>query len=161
MRRPQRPIKWMLQTHLLAIVLFILFAVISPTFATAWLITGIFGAPAITILGIVWARQRTNEPFQITITASIPDKEEIAIEGEGDDIDAFINSIDPKTMRDGKYLREISAAREAVEASQQRLHDAVTAARAAGDSWTMIGLMLRTTKQNAHRKYGTPNDPTL
>lgn len=71
------------------------------------------------------------------------------------DIEAFIDSIDPKSMRDGKHLREIAAAREALEDADARLHAAVAAAREAGDSWTMIGVALRTSKQNAFRKYGS------
>lgn len=72
-----------------------------------------------------------------------------------DDVDAFIDSIPPETMRDASRLREIAEARDAVEAASARLRDAVSAAREAGDSWTMIGLALRTSKQNAFRKYGT------
>lgn len=70
------------------------------------------------------------------------------------DIDQFIESIDPASMRDAKHIREIAQARQQVEASEQRLVEAVRAARAAGDSWTMIGIALRTSKQNAHRKFG-------
>ncbi|WP_022873469.1 hypothetical protein [Nesterenkonia alba] len=70
------------------------------------------------------------------------------------DIDNFIDSIDPATMRDGKHLREIAAARKAVEDSQARLQQAVDQAREAGDSWTAIGMALRTSKQNAYRKFG-------
>jgi uncharacterized DUF497 family protein len=70
-----------------------------------------------------------------------------------DDADTFIASIDPPTMRDGAALRAITEAREAVTDSEHRLVEAIRAARAAGDSWTMIGLMLDTSRQNAHRKY--------
>lgn len=72
----------------------------------------------------------------------------------GSDIDTFIDSIDPTTMRDGRHLRAIAAALRAKRDADSRLHEAVAAARAAGDSWTMIGLMLGTSKQNAFRKYG-------
>jgi hypothetical protein len=70
-----------------------------------------------------------------------------------DDAEAFIDSIDPASMRDGKHLRAITAARDAVTRSEDDLVDAIRTARAAGDSWTMIGLALRTSRQNAHRKY--------
>jgi hypothetical protein len=69
-------------------------------------------------------------------------------------IDDFIDTIDPSSMRDGIYLREISAAKHAVESSQDQLRDAVRKARLAGDSWTMIGIALGTSKQNAYRKFG-------
>ncbi|WP_206447303.1 hypothetical protein [Agrococcus sp. KRD186] len=71
------------------------------------------------------------------------------------DIDAFIDSIDPTSMRDARHLREIAAARAATEQTERRLVDAVRAARAAGDSWTAIGIALRTSKQNAHRKFAS------
>jgi hypothetical protein len=70
------------------------------------------------------------------------------------DVDAFIASIRPDSMRDASRLREIAAARDARDAADARLTAAVASARAAGDSWTMIGLALRTSKQNAFRKYG-------
>ncbi|GGD68313.1 hypothetical protein AB0301_08430 [Microbacterium profundi] len=70
------------------------------------------------------------------------------------DIDAFIDSIGTGTMRDARHLREIAAARDAVGTADARLRSAVAAAREAGDSWTMIGVALRTSKQNAFRKYG-------
>lgn len=69
-------------------------------------------------------------------------------------IDRFIDSIDPESMRDARHIREIAHARQALEASEKRLIEAVRAARAAGDSWTMIGIALHTSKQNAHRKFG-------
>ncbi len=70
------------------------------------------------------------------------------------DIDDFIDAIDPKTMRDGKSLRAIAEALQLSQEADARLREAVGAARSAGDSWTMIGLMLGTSKQNAYRKYG-------
>ena len=69
-------------------------------------------------------------------------------------VDAFFDSIDPESMRDARHIREIAHARRALEASEKQLVDAIRAARTAGDSWTMIGIALRTSKQNAHRKYG-------
>lgn len=53
------------------------------------------------------------------------------------------------------HLREVAAASEAVALAERRLREAVAAARAAGDSWTAIGMMLGTSKQNAYRKFGT------
>jgi hypothetical protein len=70
-----------------------------------------------------------------------------------DDITGFIESIDPSTMRDGVHLRAISAARQQVTDSETKLVDAIRDARTAGDSWTMIGIALHTSRQNAHRKY--------
>jgi hypothetical protein len=72
------------------------------------------------------------------------------------DIDAFIDSVDPATMRDGCQLRAVAAARKSLEDAEDALREAVAAARAAGDSWTMIGLMIGTSKQAAQRKFGRP-----
>jgi hypothetical protein len=74
--------------------------------------------------------------------------------GDADDgVQEFIDSIDPSTMLDAVHLRRIAAARTAAEVAEEGLVDAVRAARHAGDSWTAIGMALRTSKQNAHRKY--------
>ena len=70
------------------------------------------------------------------------------------EIDGFIGSIDPATMRDARHLREVAAARANLTAAEDRLRAAVDEARAAGDSWTMIGLVLGTSRQAAHRKFG-------
>lgn len=69
-------------------------------------------------------------------------------------VDDFIDSISPADMRDGSHLRDIAAAARAVDEADERLREAVKAAREAGDSWTAIGLALGTSKQNAHRKFG-------
>lgn len=68
-------------------------------------------------------------------------------------IDEFIESIDVASMRDGSRLREVAEASRAVRDADERLRAAVKAAREAGDSWTAIGLVLGTSKQNAHRKF--------
>lgn len=47
------------------------------------------------------------------------------------DVEAFIDSIRPETMRDASRLRDIAAARAARDAADQRLTAAVAAARAA------------------------------
>lgn len=70
-----------------------------------------------------------------------------------DDIDAFIDSIDPTTMRDGRHLREIHSALRGVEDANQALIEAIRGARRAGDSWAMIAIALGTSRQSAHRKY--------
>lgn len=73
---------------------------------------------------------------------------------EHHNVDDFIDQIDVAQMRDGSHLRDVAAAAQDLKDADDRLHDAVQAARAAGDSWTAIGLVLGTSKQNAHRKYG-------
>lgn len=70
-------------------------------------------------------------------------------------VEEWLDNLDPATApaRDGRYLRAISAARQAVVESEANLRKAVDEARAAGDSWTMIGIALDTSKQNAYRKF--------
>lgn len=70
------------------------------------------------------------------------------------DIERFFASIDPTAMKDAVHLREIAEARRNLDDAESRLREAVAAARHAGDSWTAIGVMLGTSKQNAFRKYG-------
>lgn len=70
-----------------------------------------------------------------------------------DDIGAFIDSIDPATMRDGRHLREISSALRGVDDANEALIEAIRGARSAGDSWAMIAIALGTSRQSAHRKY--------
>ncbi|MFL0564249.1 DUF2188 domain-containing protein [Microbacterium sp. 179-I 1D1 NHS] len=56
-------------------------------------------------------------------------------------------------LRDGVHLRAVAAARKVVEEAETMLLEAIRTSVGAGDSWTMIGLALHTSKQNAHRKY--------
>ena len=70
-------------------------------------------------------------------------------------VEEWLDSLDPATMvvRDGRYMREISAAVAALTAAELRLEEAVAEARRAGDSWEMIGVALGTSRQAAHRKF--------
>jgi dihydroxyacetone kinase len=56
--------------------------------------------------------------------------------------------------RDSVHFRRIIKAREALAAAEQELHDAVRAARDAGDSWTIIGAALDTSRQAAQQRFG-------
>ena len=56
--------------------------------------------------------------------------------------------------RDAVHFRRILAARKSVAEAEQELRDAVRDARAAGDSWRMIGAALDTTCQAAHQRFG-------
>ncbi|GAA3605339.1 hypothetical protein GCM10022199_06530 [Marihabitans asiaticum] len=56
--------------------------------------------------------------------------------------------------RDAVHFRRILAARKSVAEAEQELRDAVRDARAAGDSWSMIGAALDTTRQAAHQRFG-------
>ena len=67
----------------------------------------------------------------------------------------WLDSLDPATTpsRDGRHLREIGRALTALEQADTDLRHAVEAARAAGDSWEAIGVVLGTSRQAAHRKF--------
>lgn len=68
---------------------------------------------------------------------------------------AALDAITPETHpgRDATGFRRIIAARRAVAAADAELLEAVRAARDAGDSWTIIGAALNTSKQGAHRRF--------
>lgn len=67
-----------------------------------------------------------------------------------------LDTLDPAThpARDAVHFRRILAARQQVADAEQELRDAVNAAREAGDSWTVIGAALDTTRQAAYQRFG-------
>lgn len=77
-----------------------------------------------------------------------------------DDVGAWLDGLDPSTLdwKDATPLRRIAAAREAVEAAERELREAVQSASQLGHSWTAIGAYLGTSKQAAHRKYARPTE---
>ncbi|USQ81937.1 hypothetical protein NF556_09965 [Ornithinimicrobium faecis] len=72
------------------------------------------------------------------------------------DIEKVLDDLDPVTVqaRDAVHFRRIIAAKEGVSQAERELHDAVRAAREAGDSWLSIGLALGVTKQAAQKRFG-------
>ena len=56
-------------------------------------------------------------------------------------------------------LDGVRAAAADVERAQQRLRDAVGAARAAGRTWAELGQVLGTTRQAAFKRFGSIRDP--
>ncbi|MDO5635421.1 MAG: hypothetical protein Q4G34_11220 [Micrococcus sp.] len=69
-----------------------------------------------------------------------------------------LDQVSPAThpARDAVHFRRILAARTQLAAAERELRDAVDAARAAGDSWTVIGAALDTTRQAAQQRFGHP-----
>ncbi|HAN71997.1 MAG TPA: hypothetical protein DCQ36_10495 [Actinobacteria bacterium] len=67
-----------------------------------------------------------------------------------------LDSLSPATnpARDAASFRAIRAAMRDVEAADDALRAAVRAAREAGDSWTVIGAALGTSRQAAHERFG-------
>ncbi|GAA3680377.1 hypothetical protein GCM10022237_44400 [Nocardioides ginsengisoli] len=74
--------------------------------------------------------------------------------------EAGLDAVDPAThpSSDARHFREIIAARQALAAAEDSLQNAVAAAREAGDSWTVIGAAMGTTRQGAYRRFGNPPD---
>ncbi|RFA11257.1 hypothetical protein B7R54_12265 [Subtercola boreus] len=70
--------------------------------------------------------------------------------------EAWLDQLDPAStpLKDGRHLRTIGNALSALDDAEAAVRLAVTQARAAGDSWEAIGLVLGTSRQAAHRKYG-------
>ena len=70
--------------------------------------------------------------------------------------DTGLDALDPVTHpgQDAASFRRIIAARETVKAADAELRAAVRAAREAGDSWTIIGAALDTTRQAAFQRFG-------
>ena len=69
-----------------------------------------------------------------------------------------LDGLDPSTTpaRDAAPFRGVVAARAAVDDADRQLREAVAAARAAGDSWTVIGAALDVTRQAAQQRFGGP-----
>ena len=67
-----------------------------------------------------------------------------------------LDQLDPAVSpaRDATHFRNIIAARKRIAAAEAELREAVQAARDAGDSWTVIGAALDTTRQNAYQRFG-------
>lgn len=65
-----------------------------------------------------------------------------------------LDRVAPESLRDASHFRRIIEARRRLDAAEKELRDAVAAARDAGDSWTVIGAALGTTKQAASQRFG-------
>lgn len=72
-----------------------------------------------------------------------------------DPTERWLDSLDPARLdfRDATGVRAIIAAADAVTAAEAGLRQAVAQARAGGDSWTVIGAALGTSKQAAHERF--------
>ena len=67
-----------------------------------------------------------------------------------------LDQLNPATSRarGAVHFRRITRARDSLVAAEQELHDAVRAAREAGDSWTVIGAALNVSRQAAQQRFG-------
>jgi len=67
-----------------------------------------------------------------------------------------LEDLDPAVTpaQDATHFRNIRAARANLEQAKADLREAVEQARAAGDSWTVIGAALEITRQAAYQRFG-------
>jgi hypothetical protein len=67
-----------------------------------------------------------------------------------------LDDLDPDgyEARDATHFRRIIAARRRIDEAERELRAAVQAAREAGDSWSVIGAALDTTRQAAYQRFG-------
>lgn len=67
-----------------------------------------------------------------------------------------LEDLDPAVTpaQDATHFRNIRAARANLEQAEADLRAAVQQAREAGDSWTVIGAALETTRQAAYQRFG-------
>ncbi|MBF6357774.1 hypothetical protein IU449_25070 [Nocardia higoensis] len=67
-----------------------------------------------------------------------------------------LDQLDPgkNPAKDAKSFRRIIAARKKVAEAEAELRAAVKDAHAAGDSWTVIGMALDTSRQAAFQRFG-------
>ncbi|MGZ4506699.1 MAG: hypothetical protein ACXVX0_05540 [Blastococcus sp.] len=73
-----------------------------------------------------------------------------------DDADQWLDQLDPSTVeaRDATHFRAIIAANQALTDAGGELRQAVADARAAGDSWAVVGAALGISKQAAQQRFG-------
>ena len=69
-----------------------------------------------------------------------------------------LDQLEPSThpARDAASFRRIVAAKRQLADAERDLRDAVRAARAAGDSWAVIGAALDISRQAAQQRFGEP-----
>jgi hypothetical protein len=65
-----------------------------------------------------------------------------------------LEALTPKTHPARDASRKIVEARKEVDAANASVRRAVAEAREAGDSWTIIGVALDTTRQAAFQRFG-------
>ncbi len=71
-----------------------------------------------------------------------------------DELDRWIDSIDPASLRDARHQRRIMAAMDGVVSANDELTASVVAARLAGDPWTMIAATLEVSRQAVEKRFG-------
>jgi DNA-directed RNA polymerase specialized sigma24 family protein len=105
-------------------------------------------------------RRRTAEEFGIVLDATEGEARKPVDFDDDDDFDDSYSAEpadhDPvmAELLDGRSLRRLSEARQALMYAREGYDDAVLAARTAGYSWGEIGTVLGVSKQQLHRRFG-------
>ncbi|MGW6423496.1 hypothetical protein ACWF82_12535 [Nocardia sp. NPDC055053] len=94
----------------------------------------------------------TRQPAKSRAAQAIEPKSKTVIEESSSGLEGLEPQDSP--ARDAKHFRRIIEARKQVAAAEAELRDAVKAAHAAGDSWTVIGMALDTSRQAAFQRFG-------
>lgn len=73
----------------------------------------------------------------------------------GDHTQAWLDGLDPATVevKDAVHLRDIAACTAGLQAAENELAEAVERARAAGDSWSAIAMVLDLPVADAQREF--------
>ena len=74
-------------------------------------------------------------------------------QNRADELDLDQVNVNTHPARDATHFRAILEAREQLDTAEANLHTAVKAARNAGDSWTVIGAALDTSRQAAQQRF--------
>lgn len=71
-------------------------------------------------------------------------------------VEDWLDQLDPDAVpaRDASHMRRIAAAVKAGAEAEAELTAAIQAARAAGDSWAMIGTAMGVSRQAAFQRFG-------
>lgn len=72
-------------------------------------------------------------------------------------VEEWIDQLDPADpsvkVRDGRFLRHVREAADAADAAGEELRQAVADARANGESWGTIGMVLGVSRQAAQQRF--------
>lgn len=84
-------------------------------------------------------------------------KTEMTEADEATATERWLDELDPTDpavkVRDGRYLRHIGEAAAAAETADAQLREAVAEARAHGETWGLIGMVLGITRQAAQQRF--------
>lgn len=83
----------------------------------------------------------------------LPDK--VAKPRDDEDVEAWLDNLDPDVTpaRDAHLLADVGRALTAVEEAEAALRAAIQKAVEGGETWGMIGMVLGTSRQAAHKRF--------